>query len=171
MLGMQGNDVLVEAIERIRGLVEDLVGTDAGVLDRQPAHGANSMAWLLWHTTRVQDAHVAELMDEEQLWEHGDFAERLGRPNDPRDTGYGHSVDAAAAVRVDDPSALLDYHSAVADRTVAFLDGLQPDDLDRVVDESYDPPVTAGARMVSVVQDSLEHLGQAAYVRGLLGGG
>ncbi len=46
--------------------------------------------------------------------------------------------------------------------------GLQPADLDVVVDERWDPPVTLGVRLVSVVNEVNQHVGQAAYVRGLL---
>jgi hypothetical protein len=42
-----------------------------------------------------------------------------------------------------------------------------PADLDRVVDKRWDPPVTLGVRLVSVVDDDAQHVGQAAYVRGL----
>ena len=40
-------------------------------------------------------------------------------------------------------------------------------DLDRVVDERWDPPVTLAVRLVSVLADGLEHAGQAAYIRGV----
>ncbi len=53
-------------------------------------------------------------------------------------------------------------------RTAEFVAGLSAADLDRVVDESWDPPVTLGVRLVSVVDDDAQHAGQAAYVRGLL---
>ena len=53
-------------------------------------------------------------------------------------------------------------------RTVAHLAGLSEADLDRVVDERWDPPVTLGVRLVSVISDDLQHAGQAAYLRGLV---
>jgi hypothetical protein len=53
-------------------------------------------------------------------------------------------------------------------RTAGFLRGLTDNDLDRVVDENWDPPVTLGVRLVSVLDDDLQHVGQAAYVRGFL---
>lgn len=165
---MESSTVIEDAVERIRELMHHHADLDVAVLGRQPAKGSNSMAWLLWHTTRVQDAQVAPLLDGAQLYVDGGWAGRLGFDPDIRDTGYAHSEAQAAAVRIDDVSTLLDYHDAVADRTIAWLStgGV---DLDRVIDTSYDPPVTVGARLVSIVADSLQHLGQAAYVRGLLG--
>jgi hypothetical protein len=126
------------------------------------------VGWLVWHLTRVQDHHLADLLGEEQLWVSGDWAGRFGLPADPDDTGYGHSSAQVATVRPESAQALVDYHDAVAERTRTFLARLGPADLDRVVDEAWDPPVTLGVRLVSVADDDLQHVGQAAYVRGLI---
>ena len=99
----------------------------------------------------------------------GDWAGRHGLEPDPSNTGYGHSGEEVAAVRPDSPEVLLDYLLEVQGRTTAMLEGLAPEDLDRVVDRRWDPPVTLGVRLVSIADDSLQHAGQAAYARGLLG--
>ena len=72
------------------------------------------------------------------------------------------------AVRPDGPDVLLGYLDEVDARTREMLRGLTPDDLDRVVDRRWDPPVTLGVRLVSIGDDCLQHVGQAGYVRGLL---
>jgi hypothetical protein len=69
---------------------------------------------------------------------------------------------------VDSADLLLDYATAVHTRTAEFVRDLTDDDLDRIVDERWDPPVTLGVRLVSVLDDDLQHVGQAAYVRGAL---
>jgi hypothetical protein len=148
-----------------RGAVDGL-GADA--LVARPGPGANTIAWLVWHSARVQDHHVSELLDAEQLWVGGDWAARFGLDPDPDNTGYGHTADDVAAVRPADAAAPVAYLEAVQARTVEWLQRLGADDLDRVVDTRWDPPVTLGVRLVSVADDSLQHLGQAAYVRGLL---
>jgi hypothetical protein len=53
-------------------------------------------------------------------------------------------------------------------RTQQLLSRVTADDLDRVVDRRWDRPVTLGVRLVSMLQDALEHAGQAAFVRGVL---
>ena len=123
----------------------------------------------MWHLTRVEDSHVAELLEADQLWATGDWAARFGLDPDPSNTGYGHSPEEVAAVRPDGAGALGDYLEAAHARTCGFLEGLAPGDLDRIVDDNWDPPVTMGVRLVSIVDDCLQHVGQAAYVRGLLG--
>ncbi len=162
--------LLLEFYGRIPPLARHaVVGVDLDRLTERPASDSNTIAWLVWHLARVQDHHVAELLGIDQLWVSGDWASRFGLDPDPVNTGYGHSAQEVATVRPERPEALLEYLDAVAGRTSTMLEGLVPADLDRIVDRSWDPPVTMGVRLVSVADDSLQHAGQAAYVRGLLG--
>ena len=133
-----------------------------------PGPGANPIGWLVWHLTRVQDHHVSGLLDADQVWVTGDFPRRFGLEPDPHNTGYGHQPEQIDLVRPEGPAALVDYYAAVAARTDDLLRTVKEDDLDRVVDRRWDPPVTLGVRLVSILGDDLEHVGQAAYVRGLL---
>lgn len=162
--------LLLETYGRIPQLVKGAVdGVDVTTLTRSPQPGANPIAWLVWHLTRVQDSHVAELLDEDQIWTTGDWPSRFGLEPDPSNTGFGHTANQVASVRPDGPEVLLEYLDAVDARTRALLATLAPDDLDRIVDRRWDPPVTMGVRLVSIADDCVQHAGQAAYVRGLLG--
>ena len=161
--------LLVELYGRIPPLARSAVdGVDLLTLAESPSPGANPIAWLVWHATRVQDHHVAELIDADQIWIGNDWARRFGLDPDPWNTGYGHSAQDVAAVRPERPKVLLEYLDAVDRRTRTLLESLNPAELDRIVDRRWDPPVTLGVRLVSIADDSLQHLGQAAYVRGLL---
>ncbi|WP_328364945.1 DinB family protein [Micromonospora zamorensis] len=169
---MDVSDLLTETYDRLPDLVRTAVdGLSPEQLRHQPGPGTNSIGWLVWHLTRVQDHHVADLLDAEQIWVSGDWADRFGLTADPDNTGYGHSPAQVAAVRPESAQALIDYYEAVASRTGSFVAGLRPADLDRVVDEAWDPPVTLGVRLVSIAEDDLQHVGQAAYVRGLIEAG
>ena len=151
---MLAAEVIADAFGRIRGVVRStLDGLSPEDLARRPEGGGNPVGWLVWHLARVQDDHVADAFGAEQVWTSQGWAERCGLPLDPGDTGYGHT------------SAQVAVHAATAEHLSAVTDP----DLDRVVDTRYDPPVTLGVRLVSVVADDLQHAGQAAYVRGLLG--
>lgn len=161
--------LLVELYGRIPPLVREAVdGLDPETLRRPPAAGTNPIAWLGWHIARVEDHQIAELTSERQVWVDGEWAERFGLEPDPANMGYGHDVDDVLAVRPESARAVVDYLDAVWDRTRAFLETLSADDLDRVVDERWDPPVTLGVRLVSIADDCLQHAGQAAYARGVL---
>ncbi len=160
---------LLELYGRIPPLAADAVERlSAEELAWAPEPGANSVGWLVWHLTRVLDHHVAELLDEPQIWASGTWAQRCGLEPDPSNTGYGHNTDEARAVRPDSPDALLGYLREVEVRTNRFLGTVTAADLDRVVDRRWEPPVTLGVRLVSIADDCLQHGGQAAYVRGLI---
>jgi hypothetical protein len=165
----QARDVLSDAVTRVREGVAATAGDlQADQLAHRPAPDANSIGWLLWHLTRVQDGHVAELLEADQLYVSGGHAAALGLPPDPEDSGYGHTSDQVAAVRIADPATLIAYHEAVAQRSLDHLAGQSAEDLERIVDERWDPPVTAAVRWVSIVEDCVMHLGQAQYAVGLL---
>lgn len=161
-------ELLTDAFGRV---LEDglavLDGLDADALAHRPRPGANSIAWLLWHLTRVQDDHIADVAGTEQVWLADGFADRFGLDLPVADTGYGHGSEEVGRVRVG-ADLLAEYLTAVHEQTVQYLAGVRAEDLDRVVDDHWDPPVTLGVRLVSVVNDDTQHIGQAAYLRGLL---
>jgi len=166
---MDVNEVLLDAFGRVDEHVRTVLdGLDAGLLVESPADGANPIGWLLWHLTRVEDDHVADLLGTDQVWIGDGWAGRFGLEPDPHNNGYDHTPDEVAAVRPDGPDAIAGYREAVAERTRAYLRDIGTDELDRVVDESFDPPVTVGVRLISVADDAIQHAGQAAYARGLL---
>ena len=166
---MRTNEVFLELYGRLPDLVRAAVhGLSPDDLARPPAPGANTVGWLVWHLTRVQDDHVAEVAGRPQVWAEEDWARRFGLDPESTDTGYGWSAEQVAALRPESADVLVAYYDAVAERTSALLATLTDADLDRVVDERWDPPVTLGVRLVSVADDDLEHVGQAAYVRGVL---
>lgn len=165
---MTSAELLVDSFGRIRhavhGAVRDLTPDQLGArLDAD----ANSIAWLVWHLTRIQDDHVADVAQHEQVWASGGWESRFALPFDPSETGYGHRTHEVAAVQAE-ARDLLGYHDQVHEQTTRYVERLTDVDLDRVVDESWDPPVTLSVRLVSVISDDLEHAGQAALVRGIL---
>ena len=160
--------LLTDAFDRIlqsaTAAVEDLTVEQ---LTTRVTPDANSIAWLVWHLARVQDDHVADVAGTEQVWTAQDFVSRFDLPFDSSAIGYGMSSEEVGHVRAD-AGLLTDYVRAVHEATIAYVSTLSPEDLDRVVDERWDPPVTLSVRLVSVISDDLQHAGQAAYVRGLL---
>ncbi len=160
--------VLLDAFGRISSSVEQVLdGLDEAHLAERPDPAVNSIAWLVWHLTRIEDDHVAAAFGHHQVWTSDGWCERFGLPFPADATGYGHSPEEVAAVTVG-ASLLRDYHRAVHERTGRALRPMPDHELERVVDERWDPPVTLAVRLVSVVADGLEHAGQAAYLRGLL---
>ena len=165
---MKSSALLVDAFERIRDAVHPAIsGLSPEELGFRPGGASNSIGWLVWHLARVQDDHVAALREAEQVWTAGGWAERFALPLAVTDIGYGHSPQEVGMVTTN-ASLLAGYFEEVHDATVTYIEGLSDADLDRVVDERWNPPVTCSVRLVSVVADDLQHVGQAAYVRGIL---
>ncbi len=161
--------LLTGFFERFRDTAAAAVdGLSEDQLAHRPTDEANSIAWLVWHLARVQDDHVADVAGTEQVWTSQDWSARFALPFEDGAIGYGQSSEEVAQVRVG-ADLLTGYLRAVHEATAAYVAGLAPEDLDRVVDERWDPPVTLGVRLTSVVDDGTQHAGQAAYVRGLLG--
>ncbi|TFC51434.1 DinB family protein [Cryobacterium sp. TMT2-17-1] len=164
---MLSSYLIAEAYARVRSIVHVvLVDADEELLTFRPDPEANSIAWLIWHLTRVQDDHLAELMNEDQLWDSAGWADRFAFPFARAATGYGQTVEEVGQVRAG-ASVLAGYLDAVHARTIAWLPTLTTADFSRVVDTRWTPPVTLAVRLVSVLSDDLQHAGQAACVHGL----
>ena len=158
-------DLLIDSFNRVRELVVELTdGLTEETVSYRPDDDANSIGWLLWHLTRIQDDHVADLAQVEQVWPK--WRDRFALPFSDWDTGWGHTRKQVAAVR---PTGelLAGYHADVHALTMRYLDQITVEELERVVDTRWDPPVTASVRLVSVLGDIVQHAGQAAYVQGL----
>ena len=166
---MNGAELIVDAFGRVREVVHQVAeGLTAQQLAQRLDPDANSIGWLLWHLTRVQDDHVADALDFEQVWTAQGWKQRFNLPFKTESVGYRHTSSQVAAVLVESPDLLTGYYDAVFEQTVERVRGLRDTDFDRIVDESWNPPVTLGVRLVSVIADTLQHAGQAAFIRGVL---
>ena len=161
------HELLRDSFTRLIEHVEDLTDglTDELAIYR-PTATANSIAWLIWHSARVQDAQLCDIAGTEQVWFRDHWVDRFGLEL-PRDaTGYSHSGEEVGKVRAS-ADLLAGYYDAVHTMTLEYLSSITADELSRVVDRRWTPAVTAGARLVSIIDDCAQHLGQAAYVRGI----
>ncbi|OBB95628.1 mycothiol transferase [Mycobacterium sp. 852002-30065_SCH5024008] len=156
-------DAFTRLIEHVDEIADGL--TDA-VAEYRVTADANSIAWLIWHSARVQDIQLADVAGVEQVWLRDGWVDRFGLDLPRNDTGYGHKPEQVAKVKA--PADLLaGYYHAVHKLTLEYVAGVTAAELERVVDTNWDPPVTASARLVSIIDDCAQHLGQAAYVRGI----
>jgi uncharacterized damage-inducible protein DinB len=162
------NELLVDGFDRVREIVTQAVaGLDEDELAYRPDRDANSIAWLTWHLSRVQDDHIADVAGAQQIWTSAGWVERFRLPFGVESIGFGHSSDDVGQVRAS-ADMLTGYQDAVHLATVDYLRSLDDGDYARVVDERWDPPVTLAVRLLSVLGDTTQHAGQASYVRGLV---
>jgi len=163
------NEVLLDAFGRVDEGVRGLLGSvPASDLNVRPEGVGNPIGWLVWHLLRVQDDHLAEIAERDQVWVTDGWVERFGLPFPPEAHGYGFTSEQVDATRFDDTTLLSGYQADVHRMTVDLVDRLPAGRLDEIIDDRWDPPVTVAVRIVSVVEDCLQHLGQANYVAGLL---
>ncbi len=168
MAGMESSELLVDAFGRIDGIVSGVLdGLTPGKANWRPGGTGNSITWLLWHLNRAQDEQIADVAGHGSVWTGGGYAAKFGFALDPSDHGYGHTSAQVDAVRVESFGLLREYHDAVLAQSLGYVQGLAAADLDRIVDRRWNPPVTLGVRLVSIVDDCVQHGGQAAYVKGL----
>lgn len=166
---MEWHDLLADGYGRLPEFLESVLkGLTQDDLDWQPRDDCNSIGWLVWHLTRQQDAQIAALLGEDQLWIKDGWHSKFGHPADPRDIGFDNTPEQVSAFRTPDTQTLLNYHRAVVERTKRYLLTLSKTDLDRELNEPmFQPLPKVGVRLISILDDSLLHAGQAAYVRGL----
>ncbi len=166
---MHSKELLADAFSRIQEAVETAItGLNRQQVAYRPDPDANSIAWLVWHLTRIQDDHVSEIAGREQEWMTGGWNARFGTDPDRSNIGFGHTSAQVAGVVPDAVETLGQYHDTVFRRTLEYLTEVDPAELDRIVDRSYDPPVSVGVRLVSVINDNTQHAGQARYLRGMI---
>jgi uncharacterized damage-inducible protein DinB len=166
---MTSANLLADAFSRVRETVSEAVmGLTPEQLAFRPYPEGNSIAWLIWHLTRIQDDHVAGITQAEQVWQSGEWAPRFGLAPGSMEHGYGHSSEQVAAIKVDSAEVLTAYYDAVHEQTIRYVTALTDADLERIVDRNWDPPVTVAVRLVSVISDDLQHAGQASYLRGMI---
>lgn len=165
---MHAIDILIDAHARTmhacHGVLE---GLDPEGANWRPGGVHNSISWLVWHIAREQDAQIAALAGRDQVWLASGWVDRFALDLPRESMGYGHTPDEVGKVVVADVTLLTGYLNAAADATVAYLRALDAATLDEIVDSRWDPPVTRGVRLVSIIDDAAQHAGQAAYVRGL----
>ncbi|MDT7722728.1 MAG: hypothetical protein QOE94_3739 [Mycobacterium sp.] len=156
-------DAFTRLIEHVDELTDGLTDEQAGY---RPSPSANSIAWLIWHSARVQDIQLTPIAGVEQVWTRDGWVDRFGLDLPRNDTGYGHGPEQVAKVQA--PADLLaGYYHAVHKLTLEYVADVTAADLARIVDRHWDPPVTASARLVSIIDDCAQHLGQAAYLLGI----
>ncbi len=167
---MKWQDLIIDGYGRVlEALVPALKGLSQGELDRQPKADCNSIGWIAWHLTRGQDAQIADLMGEEQIWVKDKWYLKFNRPVDAEDTGYRHTTAQVAAFKSPAPRVLVDYYRGTLEQSKRYISALSLAELDRQLDEPWFKPIpTVGVRVVSIMADGLQHSGEIEYLRGLI---
>lgn len=167
--------LLRDGFGRVRdGVAALLEKSGEQLLQYRPGTRANHIGWLIWHISRVQDDHFVHLARAlwpgetfEQRWSGAGFSTRFDLPYAAGDTGYGHDSNQVAAFGMFDGALLGAYHEAVHESCHVILGRLEISDLQTIIDHRWNPPVNTAVRLMSILEDTTKHLGQAEYIAGL----
>lgn len=168
-VAMDATHILIDAAGRPLEAARRLQGElDGRTLTTRLQENDNSISWLLWHTAREIDGQVADLSGAAEVWSAAGFRDRFGLGAVGDGIGYGHTPEEARSIQIEDASLLLEYLEAATRSLTEYVQTLDPAGLGGVIDDSWDPPVTRGARLVSIIDDAAQHIGQAAFIVGAL---
>jgi uncharacterized damage-inducible protein DinB len=166
---MEFQQLLVGVFERVSQVLEEaLDGLNQDDLSYLPQADCNSIGWLTWHLTRVQDSTISRLTGKEQLWIAEKWYSKFNRNADSTDNGVGHSSKDVSNFQSPDTETLLDYHHAVLKQTNEYVGKLSTNELGREIDWPRFP--TVGLLLAAQISETLQHVGQIAYLRGMLKG-
>jgi len=161
--------LLLGIFERASGNLEKAIdGLTQDDLNHLPNPDCNSIGWLIWHLTRVQDLAISDLIGKEQRWIVEKWYSKFSRNPDPNDWGVGHSSEDVSNFQSPDSKTLLGYYYAVLKQTKEYIDKLSIAELGREIDNPRSP--TVGLRLAGIINDNIQHVGQVAYLRGMLKG-
>lgn len=163
---MNSIEILTDMAQRPVDAAKRLPHLTATQLNAHPADHPNSIAWLLWHSGREVDVQLSDLTGAAQQWQQFRPRFELGDLGDT--VGLGHSPEQASQIRVTDQQLLVAYLEATLTALSEYVESLTDSALGEVIDDSWTPPVTRGARLVSIVDDAAVHVGQAAYAAGAI---
>ena len=132
-----------------------------------PEAGSHSIAWCLWHTTRVEDLIMnARIREQPQVWSD-EWAERIGLPSEG--FGTGQSDDEAQEVRITDMDAFTEYQEAVWAQTAEFFDSLTDEELEREVPARQGTESVGEAISLHMLGHFNGHRGEINTLRGMQG--
>lgn len=164
---------LLTALERNWDMVDmALAPLDEATMARRPTEQCNSIAWTLWHMTRVVDTFIyTRLQAQPQRWIQDGWHAQFHMAADPDDRGVGWTAAQVTSWSPPAKAVQLGYYDALKQVTRAYLSSLSDADLEvRRVIPPVPEPRTVAAALGQMTWDNVAHGGQIAYLRGLFQG-
>ena len=161
---MDAKVLVLRSLEQSQGY---LTGALDGLTQEEsawkPGAESNNVAFILWHTVRVEDFFVNRIIRREKdVYGAEGWQEKLGTP----DKAFGFTLEELQTWPVPKLEVLRDYANAVREKTLAFINSIPSEKLDEVPrpDRSPDP---IGVSLGHMATEIALHVGQLCYLRGL----
>lgn len=159
--------VVFSALEEYSGdLWKKVDGLTKEEIRWQPSLGSNDIQWNVWHMIRVEDTWVNKrLKSEEEIWITNGWYKRFGMKT--TDHGARQSTDEVRSIPTLKMEELKEYFLEVRKSTLEFVQQMDQNQLEKVYTENG----KTGAWIIGhlLVEES-QHLGQIAYIRGIIRG-
>lgn len=151
-------------------LTKALDGLSPEELAYQPDKESNSIGFIFWHQIRAEDMMIiATLMENQEEWETGKWAVRMGFDEDFRDNGWGYTAEQLSSFTVPKLEELIAYGKAVRAETKKYISGLSQEDFDEIITTMFgEMPISNILTML--INELALHTGHITYIRGLLRG-
>ena len=167
---MQQLDILATALQMNAGLLQRaLDGLSDDDLTKRPSDQCNPIGWTLWHQYRYEDGLISLITGEQEAWLAGQWHDKFGLPAGDDHLGMGDSLEKVGGFR---PTLenLQAYGAAVREKTLACLQNITPEELEREMEAPGGATRTAGVSLGVLLLDHFHHSGQVCYLRGFITG-
>ena len=131
--------------------------------------GTNSIAWLIWHLTRIQDLSASARMGKDQAWVAEGFHAKFGMEADfmKFNSFTPEELDAFPQM---DAESLLGYYECARGYLTEYVNSLSASDLDAPVPPRPHGPENVGDALGITLADNTQHFGQIAFIMGVVKG-
>ena len=167
---MQQLDILASALQVNAGLLKTaLDGLSDDDLTKRPNEQCNPIGWTLWHQYRYEDGVISRITGQPEVWLADSWHDKFGLPAGDDRLGMGDALEKVGAFR---PTLenLQGYGAAVREKTLACLQSITPEELERELEAPGGAARTAGVALGILMLDHFHHSGQVCYLRGFITG-
>ena len=131
---------------------------------------SNHITWLVWYMARVEDGWVSEACKTEQVWATSDWPEKLGLEDLGGSDGWGWGAEQVAAMVEISKDNLIGHYADVRAVTRTELDKMTDADMSAPWSHPKSSLTSIGAIFGHIIVEESQHLGQIAFIRGMLRG-
>jgi len=133
----------------------------------QSTPDSNSIAWMVWHSSRIKDQVTASIVGESEVWLADGWAERFGIA--PEANGIGDRPEQVTSFRVRS-DFLLGYADAAHNVTIQRLSKILPAQLAQPSRYVLGDTRPVWRSLQGMLGDAYSHAAQVSYLRGMITG-
>ena len=164
---MQAKELTLRFLNQSQeNLTKSLDGLTQEEVAWSPGAECNNIAFIFWHISRVEDFFVNRVIQrQKELYDVEGWQQKLGTP----DKAYQLTLEELQEWPVPKLEVLFGYANAVREKTLSFVQSIPNEHLSELARPER-PPDTIGDILSNLVFEIQLHVGQIAYLHGMLRG-